>query len=552
MTQINKTQLNKLRSYIDKNKAYLDSTVFATESEEMKFSKALSMCVLMEYFGLNHISAFEALTEGSGDNKIDAFYYSDDEDELSELIIVQSKYKKVDSATDTFSEDEIKLCINNCKLILKGENFREENIKLTAKLQKYRELLDDNGLPPINIKLFFATNGIIHEGHKKLNEVIECANENIDIIFIDATFFGNKIHKEKGEIKVNLKSIEDKTDSIFSIGDELYSGVVASCTLAELMCFYKNSGERFLLNNNVRFLLKNSNINKEIKKSFIEDPRRFCYLNNGISILCSEYQLRPTAHPITTVVLVKPSVINGGQTLASLYQLYSGKYETYKAQFHTASILIRIYKVPEDYSLKIAKATNSQNPINIVDLHSNDSFQKIAKDYLSQFGVGLITKIGEEITYYDDTITNENLLQVYASLYENDPAKAKVSKALIFKKYYDLVFNEAIDESVCKKLHRCYQISKFIQSQKSEDLVVIKNAFYSIIYTMKKINVNILNENILESSIQGDFTESFKSAVKLISKIISTKQIELKTKFSMNNLFKGNEIKDLIDLEFDK
>ncbi|MEZ4904564.1 MAG: AIPR family protein [Spirosomataceae bacterium] len=318
------------------------------------------------------------------------------------------------------------------------------------------------------------------------------------------------------------------------------------------MKFYKNSGERMLLNTNVRYLIKNSSINKEIKQSFIDDPIRFCYLNNGITIICNNYQIGATGHSNTKLTFIKPSIVNGGQTIATLYYLYSSKYDEYKEQFDKAKVLVRFYKSPTEFSLKIAKATNSQNPISTVDLKANDNAQEIAKKYLEQFGIGLITKLGEEITFYDDTVTNEYLLQIYASLYFDDPAKAKTSKAGIFKKYYDDIFNDLINEETCKKLYRCYEISKFINSQTSRDKVVLQNALYSIIYSMKLYNSNVLNENIPSNQINQHFSSSFQSAYELMIKIINQKQSELKTKFSMNNLFKGNEIKDLIDLEFEK
>lgn len=548
---INKTQLNKLRSLIDKNKSFIDLTDKKNESDDKKHSMALSMSILMEYLSLNQNSSFSSLTDGGGDNKIDAFYFTDDENDLSELTIIQSKYKLTDAETNTFSEDEIKLCITNCKKFLTGEDFQTTNESLLKKMKEYRTLLRENGYPPISIKLFFATNGIIHEGHKSLTEVLNSYESNIFPIFVDATQFGHSRSIESGELLVNLKDDSDKTDSIFSIDDELFAGRIASCNILELMEFYKNSGERMLLNTNVRYLIKNSTINKEIKQSFIDDPIRFCYLNNGITIICSNYSMGSTGHPNTKLTFINPSIVNGGQTIATLYYLYSSKYEEYKDQFEKAKILIRFYKSPIEFSLKIAKATNSQNPISTVDLKANDNAQETAKIYFAKFGIGLITKLGEEITFYDDTITNENLLQIYSSLYFDDPAKAKTSKASIFKKYYDDVFNDSIDEVVCKKLYRCYEISKFIFNQTSKDKVILQNALYSLIYAMKLYNKNILNENIPSNQINAHFESSFKTAYELILKIINQKQTELKTKFSMNNLFKGSEIKDLIDLEFD-
>jgi len=164
---INKTELNKLRSQIDKNKVYIDSIKDLKIDDDKKHTMALSMSVLMEYFRVNQKMAYDSLTEGGGDNKIDALYYSDDSDEFTELVIIQSKFKQKDGDTDTLKEDEIKLCIKSCENILSGGVFQTTNKILEQKINNYRTLLKDNGLPPITIKLIFATNGIIHEGHKR-------------------------------------------------------------------------------------------------------------------------------------------------------------------------------------------------------------------------------------------------------------------------------------------------------------------------------------------------------------------------------------------------
>lgn len=169
---VNKTQLNKLRALIDKNKSFIDVSEIQHESNEKKFSMALSMSVLMEYLTLNQLAAFNSLTDGGGDNKFDAFHFTDDENDLSELTVIQSKYKLVDGSTSTFTEDEIKLCISNCKSFLAGDDFQTTNESLAKKMNEYRTLLKENDYPPVSIKLFFATNGIIHEGHKILQEVL--------------------------------------------------------------------------------------------------------------------------------------------------------------------------------------------------------------------------------------------------------------------------------------------------------------------------------------------------------------------------------------------
>ena len=545
--QINKTQLNKLRRLMQSGKEFLDKKGLS-DSDDSKYSKAITMSVLREYYDLDQATAFNALTEGDGDNKIDGFYYGDSDDELDVLVLIQSKYKQTDGDTGVIHEDEIKICIQNALAILQGKDFDVVNPTLSKKVASYRQKLFDAELPSISIKLFFATNGIISEVHKNLKEVSDCKKDGIEIFFVDATEFGNQPAVISGEINVNLKNPEDKTDSIFSIDESQYNGLIASCSIRDLMIFYEKSGASLLLSENVRFLLKNSSINKQIKASFINDPKRFCYLNNGISIICSKYDKKSTGHSLTKIEMNTPSIVNGGQTLASLYQIYSGQKDEYSSNFDDAKILLRIYQTPADYGIKIAQATNSQNPINIVDLHSNDSAQLIARDFFAKHGIGLIIKSGADTTDYDDVIKNEAILQIYASLYFDDPSKAKVSKSSVFNKYYAVIFNNDLNDAVCKKLYRCYILGKYVTEYESIDEVVKKNAYYSIIYCMGKISKNILNENIPDKNLENDLLEAIDKTIIIVNKIIEQKKKELDSKFSMNNLFKGSEIKDLIDL----
>jgi len=545
--QINKTQLNKFRRFIESGKEFLNKKL-PKESEDKKYTQAITMSVFREYYDLDQATAFYALTEGSGDNKIDGFYYADTDDELDVLILVQSKYKHTYGETGTFQDDDIKLCIQSSLTILNGGEFTVVNETLKKKIDTYRQKLIDSDIPAISVKLFFATNGIISEAHRNLKEIFEAQNKGVEIFFVDATEFGNQPKVLHGEINVNLKDVADKTDSIFFIEDTQYQGIIASCGIGDLMSFYETTGKNLLLNENVRFLQKNSKINERIKTSFISDPKKFCYLNNGISIVCSLYEMKPTGLQKTKVKMKTPSVVNGGQTLASIYQIYSSQREQYSKNFEDAKIILRIYQVPSTYGIEIAQATNSQNPIKIVDLHSNDSAQLVAQEYFAKYGIGLIIKSGSDTTDYDDVIKNEALMQIYAALYLNDPSKAKMSKSAVFNKYYSQVFNENINDSICKKLLRCYFLGKFVTAFDLIDEVVRKNAFYSIIYLMGQISPNILNEEIPQEELEKDFLDTIVLAQDLINTIIEEKKNLLDTKFSMNNLFKGTEIKDLMDI----
>ena len=80
---INKTQLNKFDALRLKNKDFLDEDEECKVNDDFKNTMAICMSVLEEYYKLNQYDAYNAITDGGGDCKIDALYYSDDEDELA-------------------------------------------------------------------------------------------------------------------------------------------------------------------------------------------------------------------------------------------------------------------------------------------------------------------------------------------------------------------------------------------------------------------------------------------------------------------------------------
>ncbi|MDN3642918.1 AIPR family protein [Lutimonas halocynthiae] len=544
---INQTQLNKLRHHIDLNKAYIDSLPKVSADDNMKNSMALTMSVLMDYYGVDQVKAYDSLTDGDDDNKIDGFYYSDDEDEISELVIIQSKYKNVDGDTSTHSQDEVILTIRSCEKILNGESFQYENDILKGKLETYRNLQEANGKPKIRIRLFYATNGIIHAGRKDLDEIRQAPDNSIYPEFLDATRYGPDPEFKDGHLMVNLKNNRDKTDSVLGTIEGAYYGKITTCLTNELMRFFQETGENLLLNYNVRYKIKTSRINNEMKTSFIDEPEKFCFLNNGITVVCEDFELHATGTAITRIEMTKPSVVNGGQTISTLHNLF--KTGNYSDQFEQASLLIRIYKAPSEYLLNIAKATNSQNPINVVDLHSNDEAQKRVKAYFEAKGIGFLTKVGEDIEFYNDTITNEGILQMYAALYLDEPGAAKRSKRTVFNRYYDIVFTNDIGEPMFRRLYLCYQLYRFLTNESNIDSTTMNNAMYSFAYCMKLLNANILNENIPENQIREHFIQALLVSSTILNSIIQRRQTELGLRFSLNNLFKSNEIKDLIDIE---
>lgn len=547
MNEIDKTAMNRLRAQIEKNVRYIQFRQGRSRGD-LDNTKALSMSVLMDYYNISQSDAYDALTEGQLDCGIDAFYYDLELDEEggSNLIIVQSKFKQEYGASGAFHEKDIKMCIDVCRKILQGKELDLANENLREKIKIYRDELKDNGFPPIKVSLILATNGKIYEGFKTMDEVVSFEKRRHNVIFLDALSYGMTKKTKEARLLTSFLHHDDFRNRVFRY--DQYDGEIFSCSLFDLMQYYKEAGEEALLNQNVRFKIKKSRINQEIERSFLSDPRFFCFLNNGITLVCSDFQIEEIGHKKTSITIKDPSIVNGGQTISTLYPLFSKQDSSldYQKLFNQASIIVRLYKVPQECVLKIAVATNSQNPIDVVDLKSNDLPQKMAKEYFSKKGIGLLIKGGEDINYYDDTITNQHLLQVYVALYRRLPHIAKQSKKKVFDEYYKEIFNTNIERRY-QFLFRCYEIANFVNEKKAVDKVLISHAFFAIIYTMGRLDKKIMNEKIIFKDLKLE--KLFEKTMLIVEKAIQIKKRILKERFSLNNLFKSSEIKDLIDLE---
>lgn len=126
---------------------------------------------------------------------------------------------------------------------------------------------------------------------------------------------------------------------------------------------------------NVRHNLGHRNrVNQSIRRTLESEAERsnFWYYNNGITILCDGYKLNTEE---SAIEVENPQIVNGCQTASALESLLD------QIEGHSVAVLARVIKVGEagadsKYAVKIAEATNSQSPVKIADLKSNDQRQK--------------------------------------------------------------------------------------------------------------------------------------------------------------------------------
>jgi hypothetical protein len=146
---------------------------------------------------------------------------------------------------------------------------------------------------------------------------------------------------------------------------------------AELLVnIYQRYGARLLERNVRSFLQARGKINRGIRDTILNEPKRFLAYNNGISVTAEQLDVRNGNEGIIRITRAQGfQIVNGGQTTASLYAAVK------KDKADVKGIFIQVkLTVPQDAGAidelapKISLYANSQNKVNTADFSANHPF----------------------------------------------------------------------------------------------------------------------------------------------------------------------------------
>lgn len=221
-----------------------------------------------------------------------------------------------------------------------------------------------------------------------------------------------------------------------------------------------------VLFDNVRGYILNSKFNANIEKTLDNDPTKFFFYNNGLTIV--------TENIIATSVnggrkwkleIKNYQVLNGGQTLRTIHNYNQSNSANLQKSIVKAEVLVRILNVT-DPNLKncIAEYTNSQNAIDLVDLKS---LRKEQMDLESFFKISKILytrkKGNTDISMQDARyqIGIQRLGQILTSVNRLRPEEASNKRREIFSVHYDELFvdnTNLISEDTLRMVETYHQL----------------------------------------------------------------------------------------------
>jgi len=168
--------------------------------------------------------------------------------------------------------------------------------------------------------------------------------------------------------------------------------------VSEIADLLTRHGDRLLERNIRRYLgMMGNRVNEGIRQTLRDPEQRpnFYFYNNGLTLTCSKFDynaLQREDHPVRVEGL---QIINGGQTCKTI-EATLAELDASEKNLDQAFVLVRLYQLPDDGDdlvKTITYATNSQNPVDLRDLRSNDERQRALQASMSELGYTYIVRV---------------------------------------------------------------------------------------------------------------------------------------------------------------
>ncbi|OBC01140.1 hypothetical protein A5788_10780 [Gordonia sp. 852002-50816_SCH5313054-c] len=365
----------------------------AAHVEQAQLTRALAAFVLTKVAGLSDEDAAACVTDGPGDNGIDAIAFVDSDP--PQLYLVQSKWTDAGNGGGATLDEMMKFQKGLADLVtMRWERF---NDKVAARVTELDNALLNTDL---RIEVIFVTMGtpqVAPAVASHMDDYIATLNDPTEVAIFS--------YLNQGAVYKLL--VDDTRSAQIDFAVELSDwgklegppdAVYGHVSGTEVAAWLRDHGPQ-LFDRNVRVVLSNSEVNASVLETVDESPESFWYFNNGVTALCESIDKAPaggTERRQGTFGLKGVSIVNGAQTVGTLARaLRTGKHQ----ELDNVRVMVRFISLesaPEDFGKRVTRATNTQNVIGGRDFVGLDPQQTRLRDDFSVDGLTYAIRSGEE------------------------------------------------------------------------------------------------------------------------------------------------------------
>ncbi len=417
-------------------------TFLNIKGEKLKSLAFVYLCV-KTMLDLDKDETFDCLVEGGGDFGVDAMHLTEEIDGEFGVILFQAKYKANLEGNANFPENGMNGLINSIRCLFDPASPLESiNDRLSTKVEEARSMIRDGYIP--RVRAIACNNGLkwnsaAHEAilRAKFGEQVTWEYVNHDVLI--------GILQRPKSVDANLRLIgkavvEDMNFSRVCIGR------IPVTEIAELM---RTHGERLLERNIRRYLgLQGNRVNEGIRDTLHSDnPANFYFFNNGLTLVCNDFSYNALQSSDYQIKVENLQIVNGGQTYMTIFKTLEDMEAKGQNPPTEASVMVRIYKLPkdnEDIVLQITQATNSQNPVYLRDLRSNDEKQLRLEASIKELGFNYRRKRTDS-TIKPTDITSGTAAEAILAVWRYSPHQSKFMTREHFGKLYDKIYTDDLN-----------------------------------------------------------------------------------------------------------
>lgn len=441
---------------------------------------------------LNLEEAAELLTEGGNDAGVDALHLGEVDDGEFTVTLFQGKYKHKDlSGNANFPENGVKNALNMLATLFDPGKKVVLNPRLEPRIEEVRSLIRDGYIP--NVRLLLCNNGT--RWNDQAQDWIAQSGLNGEQV--------QWIHYNHDNIVAVLqrrKAVDDRLQLHGKAVIEEFNYrrvLIGKVCVKEIAALFNRHGDLLLERNIRRYLGMHANrVNSAIHDTLLDPHKRenFYFYNNGITLICRKFAHNALQGDNYQLRLENIQIINGGQTCKTIQQTFNSHGEL-DSQAEDTYVLIRLYELADDdrdFVREITYATNSQNPVDLRDLRSNDDYQRQLETALAGFGYTYKRQREEGISG-SQVITSSTAAEAILAIWRRKPHQAKFMRREHFGKLYHDIFATVNAAQTLLAV----QIFRMVENARKRDLGQVDHPFlpYSAHYAAMLIGERLLQES---------------------------------------------------------
>jgi hypothetical protein len=406
-----------------------------------KKSTAFVLLCMATCLEISMDEAAELITEGGNDAGVDGLYVGEVEDGEFLVTLFQGKYKIKDlSGEANFPENGVQKAVDTAQVLFDPYRNVSLNDKIKPRIEEIRSLIRDAYIP--NVRVLLCNNGAhwTAQAENWIDQAKKDYGEKVNFIHFNHDSIVSILQKSK---KVDA-TLSLSGQAIFE--DMNYMRVlVGRVSVQEIQRLFNEHGDKLLERNIRRYLgLHTNRVNTAIHETLcnLQKSDRFYFYNNGITVVCDKFDYNAFQKSDYKVQLKNMQVINGGQTCKTIQETLNSVFPSFSGE--SAYVMIRVYQLAEtqkEFVQDITYATNSQNPVDLRDLRSNDEAQKQLEIGMSDFGY-TYKRQREEGGSGSNTINSSIVAEATLAIWRERPHQAKFRRKEHFGKLYDDIFRD--------------------------------------------------------------------------------------------------------------